>query len=212
MKRVLDPVERSSEIIFGLIMALSFTGILSVASAGRQSVRDMLVAAVGCSAAWGLVDGVMYVITNMLLRTRELSELRAVRAASDPTAAARLIEAALPEGVAGAFSPAEIARVHARLQSLPEPPRVSGVTKADVLGALACFLLVMVATLPVAAPFAFVDDARRALRISNAIAIVLLFASGVSLGAWSGYRPVRAGLVVVFVGVVLTALTIALGG
>ena len=34
-KRVLDPIDRVSEILFGLIMVLSFTGSLSVAVAGR---------------------------------------------------------------------------------------------------------------------------------------------------------------------------------
>jgi len=211
-KRVLDPVERSSEVIFGIIMALSFTGFLSVTTAGNQNAHQLLVAAIGCSAAWGLVDGVMYIITGMLLRTRELTELRTVRAATDPSAAARLIEAALPTGVENAFSPSEIARLHERLRSLPEPPRAYYPNGRDLLGAFACFFVVMVATLPVAAPFAFVTDPRRALRISNGIAIVILFVSGFNLGRWSGYRPLGAGLVVVMVGAVLTALTIALGG
>ena len=54
---VLDPIERISEILFGLIMALTFTGTLSAASAGRAEVREMLLGAIGCNLAWGLVDG-----------------------------------------------------------------------------------------------------------------------------------------------------------
>ena len=42
-ERVLDPVERMSEILFGLIMVLSFTGSISVADAGREDVRAVLV-------------------------------------------------------------------------------------------------------------------------------------------------------------------------
>ena len=34
-KRVLDPIDRVSEVLFGLIMVLTFTGSLSVAEAGR---------------------------------------------------------------------------------------------------------------------------------------------------------------------------------
>jgi len=37
------------------------------------------------------------------------------------------------------------------------------------------FLLVVVATLPVVLPFLFVHDPKHALRISNGIAILLLF-------------------------------------
>lgn len=46
--RVLDPVDRISELLFGLFMVLTFTGTLSVASAGREDLRTMLVAAIGC--------------------------------------------------------------------------------------------------------------------------------------------------------------------
>jgi hypothetical protein len=61
--RVLDPIERVSEIIFGLIMALSFTGSVSAATAGREEIRTMMFAALGCNLAWGLVDGVMYLVS-----------------------------------------------------------------------------------------------------------------------------------------------------
>jgi len=52
--RVLDPVERISEILFGLFLVLTFTGTLSVASAGRDEVQTMLVAAIGCNIAGAL--------------------------------------------------------------------------------------------------------------------------------------------------------------
>ena len=35
-KRVLDPIDRTSEIIFGVLMATTFTGTLSVTSAGSK--------------------------------------------------------------------------------------------------------------------------------------------------------------------------------
>ena len=38
-KHVLDPIDRVSEILFGLIMVLTFTGSLSVAESGRDDVR-----------------------------------------------------------------------------------------------------------------------------------------------------------------------------
>ena len=63
-KRVLDPVDRFSEIIFGLVMVLTFTGTIRVAESGREEVRELLLAALGCSLAWGIVDAVMYAITT----------------------------------------------------------------------------------------------------------------------------------------------------
>jgi hypothetical protein len=52
-KAVLDPMERISEVLFGLIMVLTFTSSLSIASADRASTRSMLIAALGCNLAWG---------------------------------------------------------------------------------------------------------------------------------------------------------------
>ena len=53
--RILEPVERLSEILFGLIMALTVTGAVSVATADRLQVRAMVVAALGCNIAWGII-------------------------------------------------------------------------------------------------------------------------------------------------------------
>jgi len=54
--RVLDPVSRATEILFGLIMVLTFTASLNVTEASRADVRLMLIAALGCNLAWGLID------------------------------------------------------------------------------------------------------------------------------------------------------------
>ena len=82
--RLLDPIDRNSEVLFGLFMVLTFTGTLSVATAGREDVKLMLVAAIGCNIAWGFVDGVMYVLRNLVVRAREatLDQGRACRAAA----------------------------------------------------------------------------------------------------------------------------------
>ena len=69
--RVLEPVERISEVFFGLIMVLTITGSISVAEAGREDVRTMLVGALGCNLAWGLIDGVMYLMDCLSGRRRE---------------------------------------------------------------------------------------------------------------------------------------------
>ena len=52
--RILDPMDRISEVLFGLIMALTFTCTLGVAAA---EVRTMLIGALGCNLAWGIIDG-----------------------------------------------------------------------------------------------------------------------------------------------------------
>ena len=58
--RVVDPPQRVAEVLFGLIMVLTFTCSLSIAEAGRDDVRTMLIGALGCNLAWGIIDGVFY--------------------------------------------------------------------------------------------------------------------------------------------------------
>src|SRR6516162_297168 len=83
-KRVLDPHERIAEVLFGLIMVLTFTGSLSVAEAGRESVRTMLIGALGCNLAWGIIDGVLYLMGSLADKGSKLATLQALRKTSDP--------------------------------------------------------------------------------------------------------------------------------
>jgi hypothetical protein len=61
---VLEPGERISEILFGLIMALTVTGTTSVVTADRFQIRTMLIAALGCNVAWGIIDAGMYLMAR----------------------------------------------------------------------------------------------------------------------------------------------------
>src|SRR5215207_6169972 len=148
-KRVLDPIDRVAEVLFGLIMVLTFTGSLSVAEAGRDDVRTMLIGAVGCNLAWGVIDAVLYLMGSLGEKGRGLITLRAVRRADDPQQGQHLIAAALPPLVAAVLEPADLETMRLRLRQLPEPPEQARWGKDDWLGALGVFLLVFLATFPV---------------------------------------------------------------
>jgi hypothetical protein len=212
MKRALDPVDRLSEALFGLIMVLTFTGSLSVAEAGREDVRLMLIGALGCNLAWGMIDAVFYLMGCLAEKSRNLMNFRAVREAGDPAQAQRLIAAALPPVVASVLEPAELEAVRARLTRLPAPPTRARLTLDDWRGALAVFLIVFLSTLPVTIPFIFMRNLLPAMRVSNAIAVALLFAAGYAFGRLTGRRPVLVGSGMVVFGSILVAITIALGG
>lgn len=209
---VLDPTERFSEILFGLIMVLTFTGSLSAAESGRQEVRTMLIGALGCNLAWGIVDAIFYLMNTLGLRGHGLVVLRRLRRAPDPATAHALIAEALPPVVASVLRPEDLETLRQRLDTLPALPRRAPLERDDFRGALGVFLLVFLSTFPVTIPFFFMQDAMRALRISNGIAIVLLFWGGYRLAGFMGTRPWRTGLAMVVIGMVLVGLTIALGG
>jgi VIT1/CCC1 family predicted Fe2+/Mn2+ transporter len=198
--------------MFGLIMALTFTGTLSVATAERSDVRDMLIGALGCNIAWGLVDAVMYLLGTLTERGRNAAILREVRSTPDSARAGELIAQALPPVVASIMDPQELELIRARLSQLPEVPANLRFTAGDFRIALAVFFWVFLATLPVALPFTFINHAHLALRVSNGVALVMLFACGIYLGRHGGRHPLLSGLITLAVGVVLVWATIALGG
>jgi VIT1/CCC1 family predicted Fe2+/Mn2+ transporter len=211
-KRVLDPIDRVSEVLFGLIMVLTFTGSLSVAEAGSADVREMLLGALGCNLAWGIIDGVFYLMGCSAERGRNLLTFRALRQESDPRAAQQLIAGTLPPMVASVLQPAELETMRQRLKALPEPPNRPGLPKGDWLGAVGVFLLVFLSTLPVVIPFTFMKDITLALKISNAIAIVMLFLAGYTFGRITARSPVWLGVAMVVMGGIMVSATIALGG
>ncbi len=167
-ERILDPLSRVSEILFGLIMALTFTCTLSATEGDREEVRTVLFGAIACNVAWGIVDGAMYLINILTSRGRE----------------------AMLAG--GGSAPA--------------------LTRRDWAGAVAVFLLVFFSTFPIVIPFAVFRNYQVAMRASNGIAIVMLFTAGFTLARYGGFGPWRTGLSMVVLGVVLVAITIALGG
>lgn len=211
-KRLLGPAERIGEALFGLIMVLTFTGSLSVADAGRDDVRAMLIGAVGCNIAWGIIDAIFYLMDCLSEQAGRIRLLHTMRKAAAPQDAHRVIAESLPPLVAATLGPAEYESIREKLVRLPEPPTYPRLGKHDWLAALSVFVWVFAVTFPVAIPFIFMNPLARAMRVSNAIAIVLLFLCGYAFGRIAGYRRWLAGLAMVALGSALVAITIALGG
>jgi VIT1/CCC1 family predicted Fe2+/Mn2+ transporter len=208
--RFVDPINRVSEIMFGLIMAVTIVGSLSIATAGKNEVRTVLMAALGCNLAWGLVDAVMYLVRTLTERTRNLALAKQVVGA-DKDAAHRLIMATLPEHVATITGPTELEAMRLRLLGPAVPG--GGLGRDDYLAAVGVFILVVAATFPVVVPFLLTGDLARAMNASRVITLAMLFAAGFTLGRYAGHpHPIRIGLLMLTFGAVLILAVIALGG
>ena len=205
-------MDRISEVLFGLIMVLTCTSTISVVTADRIQIRTMLIGALGCNLAWGIIDAGMYLMARLHEQGRNILMLRAAREASAPEAARAAIAGALPPLLASVLTQEQLELMRQKLRQLPEPPMRPSLTKKDWVGAVAVCLLVFLSTLPVAIPFMLTNDARLALRVSNAIAIVMLFLCGYLFGRHAGLRPWLSGLSSVAIGSVLVVVAIALGG
>ena len=207
----LDPIERSSEVLFGLIMVLTFTGSLRVTGVDHDSVDSMLVAALGCNLAWGIIDAAMYLMAILSGRSHNLLLLRKVRAAK-PDEGRKLITDAISIDLAKVITEREVEAIRHRFVELPEPTHRARLHFRDYRAAVGVFLLVFLSTFPVVLPFLFISRAGLALRVSNLIAIIMLFLTGYAYGSYAGYRPLRVGLWMVLVGLAMVGLTVALGG
>jgi hypothetical protein len=210
--RVLDPVERLSEVLFGLIMVLTFTGSFSVATADRAETRAMLIGAIGCNIAWGLIDGIMYLMHSLNRRGVERQTILTIRTARTREHAHTVIRENVPQPVADELHPDLLDRIRTRIAEMPVAGRKARLDGDDFRGALAVFLIVVASTLPVIVPFMFMQDLSAAMRISNIIAVAMLAVIGFAYGRASGLSPWWTSASMVLIGGVLVAITIALGG
>jgi hypothetical protein len=216
VEKYLDPATSLGEVLFGLIMTLTFTlgaGVI-MQEEGRAGARELLIATIGCNIAWGMIDGVFYLLNQIFERGRLRRLGLKVRATSDDAEALGLVAREIDPVLESVTSPEERASLYARIvaQVRAGAGRPIRITRDDLLGAVASFWLVFFASLPAALPFLFISDAWLALRVSNVILLGLLFAAGYSWSRYTNARPWLAGLVFLFFGVALVAMAIALGG
>lgn len=209
---VLNPVDRISEVLFGLIMVLTFTGAISASTDAREDVRELLWAALGCNVAWGLVDAIMYLMNVAIERGHALMVIKKIHATKDPGEAGKILKNEIQPAIASLMKDEELRALSSRLKSFPEPSKKHLIMGTDLLAGVQIFLLVFLCTFPVAIPFAIFDDLALAMRASNGVALLLLFIGGFVLAGYAGFRRGITAVVYVLIGVFLVALTMALGG
>lgn len=213
--RNLSDGERLGELLFGLIMTLTFTLTAGfVVGDGQDAVRELLIATIGCNIAWGIIDGGLLVIGNAFRRGQLALLGQALRQSDRPDQAEAMVAAEIGEMVDPLVAPGDrddfyryIAR-HVR----NKPAERTGMRLEDWLGAAVMFVMVVISSVPAALPFVLIDEPWLALRVSNGILLLMLFLIG---WRWAGYTTIsrwRAGLTMFAFGGLLVAVAIALGG
>ena len=209
---VLDPLERSSEILFGLIMVLTFTCTISVTVDYENDVRSLLWAALGCNFAWGIVDAVMYLMNIFFERGHNIVQINKITGAKSIEESRELTKESISPLVSDLLSDNSIDEIVINMKKLPEPTLKKVLTLKDFINASEIFLMVFASTFPVAVPFIFIDNVHLAMRVSNGVALLMLFILGYKIAKYAGFNPLRTSLVFISLGIILVAITIALGG
>jgi len=197
-------------------MTLTFTlgAGLVIQEEGREGARAMLIGILGCNLAWGVIDGVLYVLGRVFERGRLRRVGYDVRATTTTDEARRLVASELDDLLEPVTESVERDRLYAsivaRLQvAVPGPNRVR---RDDVMGGLASGWLVFACSFPAVLPFLLLDEPHLALRVSNAILLALLFLVGYRHARHTLAKPWLAGLVFLLAGLFLVAIAIRLGG
>ncbi|MBV8158571.1 MAG: hypothetical protein JO278_12980 [Dyella sp.] len=208
----LDVVDRVAEMCFGLFMALTFVGAVHSATAGSNAGHTMLVTALGCNLAWGLVDAIMFLVRTLADRGMRFKVATAAREAPTAAEGVSAIRNALSRSAQRLLSDTEIESMRQRLASatdLPDRPRLD---VRDVFGAIRIFFIVVLSTFPVVLPFVLLSDVPTALIVSRILTLIMLFVGGMALGHHAGFSGWATGLGMMALGVALTMAVIALGG
>jgi VIT1/CCC1 family predicted Fe2+/Mn2+ transporter len=215
--RYLDPAESLGEVLFGLIMVLTFTvGARIITEKSELDTRELIVAAVGCNIAWGIIDAVLFVLGNMFHRSRRARFLRALQSAGSEAEALAAIQEELGlEERPIAIRPEDRSRFYQSILAVASQATLArgGLLQwRDFPAAIVVFILVSATALPGVIPFLLIKDSYLALRLSNLVLISLLFFIGYAWAHYTDAIPWRVGLTVVLLGVALVCVAIALGG
>jgi hypothetical protein len=207
----LSPFERASESVFGILMAISVTAAFEITVGKDVDARELMIAALGCNLAWGLIDGVMYLLHQQFERFRNHRIALQLRAVTSEEAFRNQVRELVPPLLGEALTPESLARIRQGLERYPAGRPSFWPAREFAVAGLIC-LIVFGSTLPLVVPFMFMQDSWLAMRTSHVVAVLTLFALGWGLGRWSGASPLGSGLIFATVGTVLAVACVALGG
>lgn len=174
-----------------------------------------MIGAVLAILAWGVIDGIVYVLTEVFERGEKHRILRYIESADTPEEAIEAIADELNFILEPITHEAQRAALYTEIlehlhDSRPQPVRLK---HEDLTGGLASVLVAVLAVIPSLLPFALLrSDQALAIRVSNIISFGVLFYAGYEWGKYTGTNSWKTGLLLVLVGVLLVAIAIPFGG
>ena len=211
-ERYLDPGDRLDELLFGLIMVLSIT--LGVGLATDEGGSTVALTIFGCNLAWGLIDGIMYIVTQLYDRSRKAQLIKALRSTNSDAEQIATVGSVLDDELSPLTSEDERRTLYLEISR-----RLNGVSiqqtrvvADDVYGALAIVWLVVLASVPAVLPFLFITDRFVAARVSNGLVLVALFAVGFGFARTIHANQWTVGISTAVLGIAMVGIVMLLGG
>jgi hypothetical protein len=205
----------SSEPMFGVIMVVCFTSVLRAFPDATDKVVEMiLLSALFCCIAWGLVDGIFYAWEAHYLLDKKKKLQAWVQAPKDPKKGRELVEDDLGDTIVDLMDEKDKEQIYQIVEK-----NVPGVDlghvgiKEDIITVLIAFGLVVGSSIIVILPFLWFSPVTTALKISNVTGILLLFV----MGYWREEdkrtsKKLITGGFTALVALIITLVTVYLGG
>lgn len=145
---VLNPIDRISEVLFGLIMVLTFTSAISVSTSGKQEISELLWAALGCNLAWAFVDVIMFLLNILLERGHSLKALREIKQTKTDEESAEILKEEIQPLIKALLTKEEMLKLASRVKALPSSDVRVILTSGDYVAGFQIFMLVFYAHSP----------------------------------------------------------------
>jgi hypothetical protein len=219
----LDPIDVLFSIFYSVFFALLFTlsyelliyrGATESGFPGEYGQRLALVT-LGVIAGWGIIEGVSYLLGAVLTRSERRRVLQAVQTSSSDAEAASAVADELDFILEPITSDEQRKALYQDMLAYlrQAEPKAVGLQRADAVGAAAVVLLYVVAVLPSLLPLLLVrDDFALAIRISNVVSLLVIFATGYTWGTHTGTSPWKTGLLLASVCLAMVLVAMALEG
>ena len=205
-----------AEVLYGVIIAMTFTSVLREYPGVPASVlQNVVFAALFCCIAWGIADGLFYLWERNYIIRQENRIIESSRSASGRNAAVSMLGEQLDDSILRNIPQEDRVQLYDRLSEFlagsVDREKVSPREAATIL--LGTFLRSTAAGLVIVAPFFLIGDVGQALYVSNLLGIVLLFAVGYGRALEKDLvSRVVSGVGAAMIGIVIAGITIALGG
>lgn len=221
--RLLDPIDRLSETVYTVLIALIFTLAYRIFHFGGETGPDfssgygteLFFAILGAAVAWGVIDGIMYAMMEVFARSERHGLLYEIQSADAEETAVSVIADELDFILEPITSDDQRQALYLDILShLREGrPQAVGLQREDVFGALGSVLIAVSAITPSLLPFLLLPaNTALAIRISNVVSFVVLFGAGYRWGQYTGTSPWKTGLILAGVGLLMVLIAIPLGG
>jgi hypothetical protein len=212
--RYLDPTERLDELLFALIMVLSITLGVTLATDEGGSASQVVWTIVGCNLAWGLIDGCMHIVTRLFDRSSKARLVQALRSGGSQAEQVATVGSVLDDQLSALTSADERRVLYLKIASRLRGAEVqrTRVAAEDVYGGLAIVWLMVLATIPAIVPFLFISERFVAARVSNGLVLLTLFAAGYGFARSIHANPWMLGWSTAVFGLAMVLIVVMLGG